>query len=87
MTFTEKVAALFISRPSTWLDGREIAQYGGAYAWRSRIADCRVQLGMHIDNRQRREGKAVRSEYRYTPAEDIPATGAADLNTPWGLRS
>ena len=25
--------------------------------------------------------------YKYTPNEDIPASGAADLNTPWGLRS
>ena len=86
MTFTEKVAAYFIARPQVWIDGRELATLGGAYAWRSRVSDCRTNLGMHIDNRQRREGKAVRSEYRYTPAEDIPASGAADLNTPWVLR-
>jgi hypothetical protein len=40
-TLTARVAALFIARPGEWIDGRVIAQVGGQYAWRTRIADVR----------------------------------------------
>jgi hypothetical protein len=69
MTFTEKTAAYFTAHPGVWLDGRDFTTISGAYAWRSRIADCRTQLGMCIENRQRRLGKATVSEYRFTPNE------------------
>jgi hypothetical protein len=40
-TLTAKVAALFASRPNDWIDGRDVALVGGAYGWRTRIADAR----------------------------------------------
>ncbi len=86
LTFRDKVALLFKAHPGVWIDGREFATVGGSYAWRSRIADCRTELGMTIENRQRRVGKATVSEYRYTPVEDLPReTQGHDLNG-WGLR-
>lgn len=68
--FTELVAAYFKSRPGVWVDGRELATVGGSYAWRSRISNCRTELGMEIQNRQRRVKAAdgsrfTISEYRY----------------------
>ena len=63
-TFTGRVAHLFLAHPGEWLDGLKIAQVGGAYAWRSRVADARREYGLVITNRQRRIGKRVISEYR-----------------------
>jgi hypothetical protein len=63
-TFTGRVAHLFLAHPGEWLDGLTIAQVGGAYAWRTRLSECRTQLGLKIENRQRRIGKRVISEYR-----------------------
>jgi len=63
-TFTGRVAHLFLAHPNEWLDGLKIAQVGGAYAWRSRVADARREYGLTITNRQRRIGKRVISEYR-----------------------
>lgn len=67
-TFRDRVAEHFARRPGQWIDGLELAQTGGAYAWRSRISECRTDLGMAIENRQRRCGRRCISEYRYVPA-------------------
>jgi hypothetical protein len=54
-TLAARVAALFIARPGEWIDGRVIAQVGGQYAWRTRIADVRREpFNLAIRNRQRR---------------------------------
>jgi len=63
-TFTGRVAHLFRSRPDTWIDGLEIAQIAGHYAWRSRISDARREFGLKIVNRQRKVGRVTISEYR-----------------------
>lgn len=49
----------------------DIAKVAGCYASRTRISDCRVKLGMQIDNRQRSrlDGSTI-SEYRYVPAAE-----------------
>lgn len=67
-TYRDAVADLFRARAGQWIDGLELARAGGAYAWRSRVSDVRTQLGMVIDNRQRRVGKRTVSEYRYQGA-------------------
>lgn len=82
-TFAAAVAQYFEARPYLWINGLELARVGGAYAWRSRVADARRQFGMRIDNRQRRGRRAdgasfVVSEYRYSPAStDGRATACA----------
>lgn len=43
-TYTQKVIALFKSRPLEWLTVQELAQVGGFAAWRSRISDARQIL-------------------------------------------
>ena len=74
--FREAVAAYLKAHEGQWVDGMTLAQMGGQYAWRSRVSDCRRDLGMTIENRQRRVGRRVISEYRYVSA--LPK-GQADL--------
>lgn len=67
--FRDQVADLFKSHPNEWLDGMTIAEIGGCYASRTRISECRTQLGMTIENRVvRRANGSRKSEYRYVPA-------------------
>ena len=63
MSRTEQVAAYLVDRAGVWVDGLELANIGGAYAWRSRVSDAR-KLGHRIDNRQRKVGERTVSEYR-----------------------
>jgi hypothetical protein len=68
----QRVARLFVSRPNEWIDGRELAQHGGFYAFRTRVSDCRKAYGMTIENRVRRVkkpsgGSFQVSEYRWVP--------------------
>ena len=68
--YRNAVADLFRSQPHVWIDGMAIAQVGGCYASRTRISNCRRQLGMCIENRQRKVGRRTVSEYRYQPASE-----------------
>lgn len=73
-TYRDEVAAYFRERPGRWIDGFELARIGGAYAWRTRVSECRTQLSMSIENRQRTVNRRTVSEYRYLPpAPVIPA--------------
>ena len=74
VTFRDRAAAHFRAHPMTWFDGLALAAHGGAYAWRSRVSDCRTQLGMDIENRERREGRRKVSEYRFVPASPVQQT-------------
>lgn len=65
MTFRDRLAAYFREHEGRWIDGQELATVGGVYAWRSRCAELRTQLGMTIENRQRRQGRRLISEYCY----------------------
>ena len=66
IAYRDKVAGLFRASPGAWIDGLTVASHGGSYAWRTRVSDCRVQLGMVIENRVRTlpDGSKA-SEYRY----------------------
>jgi hypothetical protein len=70
IAFRDKVAGVFRASPGAWIDGLTVASRGGAYAWRTRVSECRVQLGMVIENRVRALEDGTRaSEYRYMPDE------------------
>lgn len=72
MTLCARLAAHFSARPGQWIDGRELGQIAGAYAWRSRVSDLRhPPFNLTIENRQRKLttllGETVTvSEYRLT---------------------
>ena len=63
-TYTGRVGTLLMAHRNQWVDGLEIAKVGGAYAWRSRLSDLRKFYGWTVENRQRRQGRRVISEYR-----------------------
>ncbi len=76
-TRVELLAEHFRAHPHVWIDGVDLERIAGRYAWRSRVSDCRRQLGMTIENRQRwvqtsgfdhtvSLGYTV-SEYRFVP--------------------
>lgn len=72
---TRKLAKLFTeANPGTWFDGKYLATIAGGYAWRTRVSECRTDLGLPIVNRQRSvrdaDGKVLYrvSEYSYVPA-------------------
>ncbi len=75
MTINEKLEAYFKARPGLWIDGMQLAEVAGQYAWRSRCSDLRTHRGMTIENRQRRLHVADRhyivSEYRYVEARPL----------------
>lgn len=71
-TMAGRVAAYFRARPSVWIDGRDLMAVAGSYGWRTRCSDIRrPPYSMTIENRQRRVGSYVVSEYRYVPVEDL----------------
>lgn len=81
MTFRDRVAAFLKENPGRWISAEEFEPVGGRQAWRTRIADCRTQLGMTIENRvryiERADGtKFTRSEYRFIP----PVTDLIELS-------
>ncbi len=69
LTYRDAVAAYFKAHPGQWIDGLELARIGGAYAWRTRVSDCRA-AGLDIENEVRRVPNSQRkiSLYRYRPA-------------------
>lgn len=67
--FRDAVAAYLRAHPGEWIDGERFRDIGGRYAYRTRLSECRTQLGMTVENRVRRiPGSEARcSEYRYVP--------------------
>ena len=72
-TFRDNVAVYFSQRPNVWIDSMALEMIGGRCAWRTRVSECRTELGMAIENRQRfQKDHAGRrwttSEYMWVPA-------------------
>jgi hypothetical protein len=92
-TYRDRVARYFAAHPHQWIDGMTLENIGGRYAWRSRVSDCRTELGMVIENRQRKEWNSLlacfftKSEYRYVPAVASVPSEAHDLNVGFELKS
>jgi hypothetical protein len=69
LSLRDRVAHYFTAHPNTWVSMQQLAHIGGTGGWRSRVVECRTQLGMHIDNQQRRVQGITISEYRYRPPQ------------------
>lgn len=71
-TRTEEVADFMRARAGQWIDGLDIGRVGGAYAWRTRLSECRQFYGMVIENRMvpSTPPGRFRSEYRYVPSSE-----------------
>lgn len=75
--FRDAVAAEFRAQPGTWISAYRLMQVGGALAFRTRCSECRLQLGMRIENKVTRDENGVaHSYYRFIPP---PAPAQATL--------
>jgi len=72
-SYTSDVLVYLTARPGAWVDGLDLARIGGAYAWRTRVSNARTLLEAAgrgtIENALVRQGKSVRSRYRFVPAQ------------------
>ena len=50
MTLNDRLEQFFKARPNVWVDGHDLAQVAGFFAWRSRCSDLRRLRGMVIEN-------------------------------------
>jgi len=66
-TFRDHVAQYLRGNAGQWIDGLVLQEIGGRYAWRTRLSECRTQLGMDVRNRQRKVGERTVSEYMFVP--------------------
>ena len=53
-TMRDKVAAYFEAHRGEWINALTLQEIGGRCASRTRISECRTELGMEIINRLRR---------------------------------
>ena len=84
MSLRDRLAAHFEAHVGEWIDARDLLPIAGFAAWRTRLSECRRELGMDIENRNRPvkldSGKTITmSFYRYTtkrkPVEQWSLTG------------
>lgn len=68
-TFRDAVAAHLQAHAGEWVNAETLMDLGGRYAWRTRVSEARTQLGLTIQNRQRRMGQRTVSEYRLVEAK------------------
>lgn len=68
MSRRDHVAALLRSRPNQWVSVYDLELVGGRFAWRTRVSECRTQLGMEIRERCKVLPNGVREPHRmYVP--------------------
>jgi hypothetical protein len=69
-TLTEQVADLLRRHPNVWIDCHLFADIAGIGGWRTRISNCRTELGMTIENRviKWELTRRNRSQYCYRPS-------------------
>jgi hypothetical protein len=67
-TMTAAVAQFFRLNAGVWISALDVMRVGGALAWRTEISRCRkAPYLMTIENRTRRVGRKLYSEYRLVP--------------------
>lgn len=66
--FRDRIAEKFRQQPNTWISAYALMQIGGALAFRTRVSECRLALGMDIKNKVERDANGVaNSYYMYVP--------------------
>jgi len=72
--YRDRVAAYLQAHPRERVSAYTLMEIGGVLAFRTRVSECRRQLGMTITNEVVRQpsGRAT-SYYTYVPKEPVPA--------------
>lgn len=67
--YRDAIAAYLAAHPNVWISAYTLMELGGKLAFRTRISDCRLELGMTIENKVERDPKThvAESFYRYVP--------------------
>lgn len=77
--FRDAIADYFRQHPGVWVDSTILARIGGRNAWRTRISEARVTLGMRILNKQVQRWHGDQqwraSFYRYEPPQITAGQG------------
>ena len=60
-----QVKALFLAHPSKWISVKQLAKVGGFAAWRSRVAEVRIELHEEDAGTIQWNGDSKDSRYRY----------------------
>jgi len=72
LSLRDQTAQFFKQRPNQWIPAATLSQFGIG-GWRTRVSEVRRDLGMNIENRQRRlKNRMVISEYRYVARREVP---------------
>lgn len=80
-TFRDQVAGYLSSHPDQWISAYALMSVGGALAFRTRVSECRTQLGMVVDNKVERDSNGVATSfYRYRPAQRCTDVNSTDIN-------
>ena len=80
LSYRDRLAAYLRDHEGEWIDGLTLATIAGAYAWRTRLSECRTQLGMTVTNRERKLANGVtKSEYRFVPPSQ-PAQARLEMS-------
>jgi hypothetical protein len=48
MKLRDEMAAAFRARPGAWIHWDRLIAIGGRGGWRTRVSECRTQLGMNV---------------------------------------
>ena len=65
MSTLQRTAAVFRRHRRRWISALVLVRAGGLLAWRSRVSECRTQLGMDIKQKTDYTPRGARSFYRY----------------------
>ena len=81
----DAVAAYFRAHVNEWVNASALMDVGGTLAFRTRVSECRLRLGMYIENKQVRDFNLdgslnVQSFYRYL--KESPLGRSADVPDP-----
>lgn len=63
-SYLDRLARHFKAHPLQWIDGRDLGNIAGTYAWRTRLSELRTKRGMDIQNRQRWMSDRVMQDYK-----------------------
>jgi hypothetical protein len=71
VTFRDHVAAYLRAHPNEWVSAYVLMEIGGTLAFRTRVSECRRDLGMPITNQVVRDERGVATSwYRYAPTPE-----------------
>ncbi len=73
--YRDAVARYFKAHAGEWVSCYTLMEIGGALAWRSRVSECKTQLGMSFELKETQDTNGVKTTWR----RYVPELKQADL--------